>query len=226
MFEVAHKIQREQKRSKCFVISCILISLTICIYIIKPTSPTLAAFKLREIVSINQRSFDIVLSYYKEDTTFVTRFVRYLRNVTNIHTRRHRFIVYNKNPTINDQQLKQTLNVDIVKTLPNLGREGATYLSHIIDNYDQLADHTLFSQAGVEGITKTGLEDWFRDRLERQFSDRVGYMPLVVNSMISTYNCGIHPSGHFPRLPEFWAMLEQTMCPLDGQAVSDDDCRI
>eukprot|EP00928_Gymnodinium_smaydae_P062653 TRINITY_DN4646_c0_g1_i1.p1 TRINITY_DN4646_c0_g1~~TRINITY_DN4646_c0_g1_i1.p1 ORF type:complete len:702 (-),score=97.77 TRINITY_DN4646_c0_g1_i1:121-2226(-) len=32
--------------------------------------------------------------------------------------------------------------------LPNVGREGHTYLHHIVENYDNLADWTVFSQAG------------------------------------------------------------------------------
>jgi hypothetical protein len=31
-------------------------------------------------------------------------------------------------------------------SLPNLGREGGTYIHHIINNYDNLADHTIFIQ--------------------------------------------------------------------------------
>jgi len=33
-----------------------------------------------------------------------------------------------------------------VKTLPNVGREGHTYLTHIVDNYNDLADITFFTQ--------------------------------------------------------------------------------
>ena len=49
---------------------------------------------------------------------------------------------------------------DVVQQLPNRGREGDTYLHQIIDNYNTLANHILFSQAGVEGMTSTGLSDW------------------------------------------------------------------
>ncbi|CAF0859245.1 unnamed protein product [Rotaria sp. Silwood1] len=105
-------------------------------------------------------------------------------------------------------------------TLPNVGREGATFLSHIIENYDTLANHTLFSQAGVEGITGTGLENWFMSRLVKQFNASVGFMPLVVTNMVATYNCGNGPYGDFLRLTELWGILQSTLCPPGGQAVS------
>ncbi|CAF4935291.1 unnamed protein product [Rotaria sp. Silwood1] len=105
-------------------------------------------------------------------------------------------------------------------TLPNVGREGATFLSHIIENYDTLANHTLFSQAGVEGITGTGLENWFMSRLVKQFNASVGFMPLVVTNMVATYNCGNGPYGDFLRLTELWGILQSTLCPPGGQAAN------
>jgi hypothetical protein len=109
------------------------------------------------------------------------------------------------------------LNVDIVQQLPNLGREGATYLYHILKNYDILANHILFSQAGIEGANDRGLDDWFLHRLEKQFNSSVGYMPLVANHWMTTYDCG----ENMPRIPELWAIIEQTLCPPDRQAVSE-----
>lgn len=75
-----------------------------------------------------------------------------------------------------------------------------------------------FPQAAMAGATTKGLLTWFIDRLENQFNSSVGYMPLVSNKMIS--NHGFHQSGHYKRLAEMWAVLEQTICPPGGQAVS------
>jgi hypothetical protein len=169
---------------------------------------------------VTQRQFDIVLSYYSEETEFVAQYIRYLRNVSNLQKLHPRVIVYNKNSKINNEILKILLEADIVQLLPNLGREGGTYLYHIINNYHIIANHTLFTQAGVEGITDKGLSSWYLDRLERQFNSSIGYMPLVSNSMITSYDCGTHRSGNFPRMAQMWAMLEQSLCPPGGQAVS------
>lgn len=167
------------------------------------------------------REFDIVLSYYAENVTFVARFIQYLKNVSTLQKLKLRTIVYNKNPKINSSYLKDMLNVDIVQQLSNLGREGATYLYHIIENYDVLANHILFSQAGVEGITDRGLTDWFLHRLEKQFNSSVGYMPLVENRWMTTYDCGVGNGENMQRMPELWAIIEQTLCPPGRQAVSE-----
>ena len=169
---------------------------------------------------VSRRSFDIVLSYYAEDIDFVARYIRHLKELSSLQKLHPRIIVYNKNARINTDTLKDLLQADIVQLLPNVGREGATYLHHIIENYDLLGNHTLFSQAGVEGITGTGLADWYADRLDKQFNASVGFMPLVSNSMITAYDCGSHRWGHFPRMIQIWSMLEQSLCPPGGQAVS------
>ncbi|CAF0894281.1 unnamed protein product [Adineta steineri] len=169
---------------------------------------------------ISQSQFDIVISYYSEDIDYVAQYIRYLRNVSNLKKFNPRIIVYNKNSKINNEVLKILLDADIIQLLPNLGREGATYLYHIIQNYHRIANHTLFSQAGVEGITNNGLANWYLDRLENQFNSSVGYMPLVNNLMITTYDCGLHRTGNFPRMVQMWAILEHSLCPPGGQAVA------
>jgi hypothetical protein len=168
-----------------------------------------------------QRQFDVVLSYYKEDVNYVARFIGYLKNALILKNIQSRIIVYNKNFKMNNTYLKDILKADVVQLLDNVGREGGTYLYHMIQNYNAIANHTLFSQAGFEGITNTSLADWFSNRLEKQFNSSVGYMPLVVNDMISIYDCGMHVSGHFQRLVDLWGMLQQTLCPPSGQAVSE-----
>jgi hypothetical protein len=64
----------------------------------------------------------IVVSMYEEDISWVKE--------CNVHT-----VVYNKGPFRNG-----------TTTLENIGREGGTYLHHIIHNYDALRDYTVFTQ--------------------------------------------------------------------------------
>jgi hypothetical protein len=172
--------------------------------------------------SVSQKRFDIVLSYFSEDVTYVARFIQYIRNVSTVQKLKPRTIVYNKNKQVNSKYLKEVLKADIVHSLPNLGREGATYLYHIIENYHTLANHTIFSQAGVEGITNTSLDGWLLHRLEKQFNSTVGYMPLVADNWFTTFDCGVRPGENMLRLPEFWGIIEQTICPPGGQFVSVD----
>ncbi|CAF1535717.1 unnamed protein product [Adineta ricciae] len=166
------------------------------------------------------KKFDVVLNYYAENPGLVARYITHLKSLKTFKNIDLHIIVYTKNPRTNKTLLKEILKVNNIIELPNIGREGATYLHHIIENYDTVADHTLFTQAAMAGTTITGLSGWFIDRLENQFNSSVGYMPLVSNNMISNYNCGFHQSGHYPRLTEMWGILEKTICPPGGQAVS------
>lgn len=202
----------------CICFLAVFISLSVTFHRFK--FKTSAKFDHRIHAVVPHSEFDIVLSYYAEDVRHVSRFIRYLRNVSTIQRLNPRVIVYNKNANVSIVYLKDALLADIVRALPNQGREGATYLTHIIENYDTIANHTLFSQAGVEGITDIGLADWFSARLLNQFNSMVGYMPLVSNNWISTYDCGHHSQyAYLPRLPQLWGIVEQTLCPPGGQAV-------
>ena len=75
------------------------------------------------------KTHDVVVARYNEDIRW-TRFIP-----ANI-------IIYNKNIKkiqINKENIK-------VENLPNVGREGHTYLHHIITNYNNLAEFTTFIQ--------------------------------------------------------------------------------
>ena len=64
-------------------------------------------------------------------------------------------------------------NVDI----PNWGRESSTYLHHIINNYDCLAEHTIFCQADPHDHSKK-----FEDEIKDYEYDFKEYGDWMVNS--------------------------------------------
>jgi len=70
--------------------------------------------------------FQIVVARYNEDLTW-------------LNPLRHYATVYNKGPA-----LEGTIQ------LPNVGREAHTYLTHIVNNYDTLADVTCFIQGRID----------------------------------------------------------------------------
>ena len=69
--------------------------------------------------------FSIVIARYNEELKWTKQF----SNVT----------IYNKGTPLTDDFNEISLN--------NVGREGHTYYKHIYDNYDVLADYTIFLQA-------------------------------------------------------------------------------
>jgi hypothetical protein len=99
---------------------------------------------------------EIVIAHYKEDISWVPK--------TN-----WKVTVYNKHEGDN--------------LLPNVGREGHTYLHHIVTNYDKLADWTLFTQGSVSEHPGYNGDNAFVSVSHVIMSDDVsfvsGYIPLV-----------------------------------------------
>lgn len=81
-------------------------------------------------------SCDIIVSYYNNKN-----FLELLHLFENNFLYKHKVVVYNKSG--NEITLK---NNSIQKHLDNIGREGETYLNHIINNYNNLSEYTIFIQ--------------------------------------------------------------------------------
>lgn len=81
-------------------------------------------------------SCDIIVSYYNNKN-----FLELLDEFGNKFLYNYKVIVYNKSG--NEITLK---NNSIQKHLNNIGREGETYLNHIINNYNNLSEYTIFIQ--------------------------------------------------------------------------------
>jgi len=99
--------------------------------------------RLNNIINndINRKDIEIVIARYKADISWSNMY-------KSIRT------VYDKGwDNINITQLHD----DNVIRLPNIGRESHTYLHHIVNNYDNLADITVFTQ---DGAPVSGSEAW------------------------------------------------------------------
>ena len=85
----------------------------------------------------------IVIARYSENISWITLF----KDIT---------IIYNKGG-YND-----VLSKFNVIQIPNVGRESHTYLYHIINNYDNLADRTVFFQGKIDDHNILPIEDYFK----------------------------------------------------------------
>ena len=86
--------------------------------------------KIREGFESSAPSVDLVVARYEEDISWIKRIPE------NMYSR---LFIYNKGSDIELNFTKIIFN-----SLPNYGRESHTYLKHVIDNYDNLGDITLF----------------------------------------------------------------------------------
>ncbi|KAI9055222.1 hypothetical protein LZ554_000186 [Drepanopeziza brunnea f. sp. 'monogermtubi'] len=96
--------------------------------------------------------FDIVVSMYKEDIASVKSMLTSLKHTTLLSTLKPRVIVYTKDPDQDLYALKKATGADIVERLDNTGREGGTYLWHIVNKWDELAEQTMFTQAHAHNM--------------------------------------------------------------------------
>jgi hypothetical protein len=108
-------------------------------------------FSYKTIETFDANTAEIVISRYNED-------LEWLKNKP---FNKYSYIVYNKGVNNNfykSDKCKNIINLD------NVGREGHTYLYHIINNYDNLSDITIFlpgstSMDKVIEIPNTSLSD-------------------------------------------------------------------
>ncbi|KAI4834500.1 hypothetical protein E4T44_08766 [Aureobasidium sp. EXF-8845] len=94
-------------------------------------------------------AIDVVMSIYREPPSHVTDTFSLLNSLPSIGFKAPRLILYTKDPTANLTLLQQQTNATKVIRLPNVGREGHTYLHHMISSWDDLAAQTFFLQASI-----------------------------------------------------------------------------
>ena len=154
----------------------------------------------------SDRSFDIVVSYHDESLPELTSTLTSFLVLPNVASLKHRVILYAKgseSPT-SELQLNLTMGLPpntavVVRDLPNKGREGETYLHHIIDNYENatgLADHTLFMQAEMHDPL------YMRPRITQYFVPRTGFLSLWHMETVCSSSTTCHDHSTWDPAPE------------------------
>ncbi|KAE9379475.1 hypothetical protein N431DRAFT_553678 [Stipitochalara longipes BDJ] len=100
--------------------------------------------------------FEIVISMYDESPSDIHTLFSALKSTTLLSTLTPTVTLYTKNPTHAvpslQSKLKAQTGADRVEHLENRGREGGTYLHHIVNHWDELAEQTMFIQAHAHNI--------------------------------------------------------------------------
>lgn len=115
---------------------------------------------------------DIVISMYKEAIESVMTMMSQLKEILGKKGRSVATIIYNKDEDADIANLKSRLGATSLIKRPNIGREGETYLYHILSQFDNLAIHTLFLQASVYNFWEV------RRRIENYFLPYTGALGL------------------------------------------------
>jgi hypothetical protein len=84
--------------------------------------------------------------YFEHQEIIIARYNEDLSWIDESPFNRHPIIIYNKGDEINikNENIKKIVN------LPNIGRETHTFLYHIIENYDNLSDVTIFLVGSIK----------------------------------------------------------------------------
>jgi hypothetical protein len=100
----------------------------------------LLLFFIYYVFNENYENFESKTLYDTQEIV-VSRYNENLNWIEEDPFNKHPIIIYNKGKNNN---FKKTSKIKEVVTIPNVGRETHTYLYHIINNYDKLADVTIF----------------------------------------------------------------------------------
>jgi hypothetical protein len=114
---------------------------------------------------------EVVISMYKERTEDVAALITKLESMPQMSEAL--ITIYLKDSEADERQIKQETNAHEVIKLPNVGREAETYLNHIVNRWDSLADRTIFLQADVHNPRE------FYPFFERYFrANQTGFLNL------------------------------------------------
>lgn len=115
---------------------------------------------------------DIVVSMYKESPSAVKSTYEQLMQILEVGRRNPRLIIYTKDPSADIEELQAETGAAKVVQLDNVGREGHTYLHHIIEQWEDLAAQTFFLQGDIHNPRE------FFPRVEDYYSPQTGMLSL------------------------------------------------
>jgi hypothetical protein len=125
---------------------------------------------------------EIVISMYKEPVGDVSDLIATLN--AEPKTAGALVTIYNKDRDADTESIRLKTGADRVIQLPNVGREGETYLYHINHQWDELAQHTIFLQADIHNPRE------FYTRLWSYFdANRTGLLSLGWSGACSCEDC-------------------------------------
>lgn len=153
------------------------------------------------------RQLDIVVSHCREDLTQLQHILGAVANLPNIAALQPCVFLYTKCGQLEAVrgQLPSTVHVE---ALNNIGREGHTYLTHIIRHYGSLPAYSMFLQAGVE------VADQLVPRLEG-LHNNTGFINLGNPWILQAVHADKtgHVEDQFVRLAELYSWVYQDLAP-------------
>ncbi len=123
---IIHLFKNKMFKNKYFYLLLLFFIIYICYYFYKNN--------IEKYENENKNKITIIIARYKEDISYLL----------NDEFKNYHIIIYNKGNEISNQEI---INKYKIIQLPNVGKCDHTYLHHIIENYDNISDVTIFLPA-------------------------------------------------------------------------------
>ncbi|KXT04580.1 hypothetical protein AC578_8701 [Pseudocercospora eumusae] len=137
---------------------------------------------------------DVVIAWYEESYDHVIDTAALAFQASAAKELNVRTIVYNKG-SLNETELRSRFPADhdlIIRNLDNVGREGHTYLSHLLGNSNDFSPHTIFIQAEPHE------PGYLQARLQNYLASNTGFLSLSYarNLCSNCDKCNDHSGWH------------------------------
>lgn len=156
------------------------------------------------------RRFDIVVSMYKEHPTAVGQALETIKRLPGFGELNPNTIVYFRNPNADQRYVHDETKANAVRKLGTRGGSSAAWLTHIIDMWDELAEHTMFLDGSFQNLEKMA------SRIYDYYGPETGMLSLSPSlSRCACHQCkdpfGAEESWY--RVPEIFASFNGDFCP-------------
>lgn len=147
-----------------------------------------------------------MVAHYSESLPELRSTLAAITSLPALAARKPNVIVYTKHATTPLASIASALHLPeaSVRRLPNRGREGGTYLTHLLTNWDDLAAHTLFMQAHVHN------EFYLLQRLRDYFAANTGYLSFGFSGKSCPLTACVDEWGwrdRYHQLPSIYTLL-------------------
>lgn len=164
------------------------------------------------------RKLDIVISMKTEIPSKVGFGLKQIKGFGAFAGLDPRVVVYFRDPKSDQTNIQQQTDAAMVKMLGSAGGDDDTYLAHIVDQWDDLAEHTVFLNGGFKDIAAV------EGRIEEYFKPRTGVLSL--SSGYGTCACGSckdpwSGKDNLSRVPEIFAAVYSEICPASNVLLSN-----
>ena len=178
-----------------------------------------------EVSVTSKPQFDVVIAHHSEEPYYIKVWTDSLRSIPYMQELGMRIVIYTKG-SMELTAIKEASGADEVIQLPNTGREGGTYLYHLLSVYDDPPQFTLLAQAKLRKAQEEGsgqMTQWLQDRLRTKFGNETGFMSMDRKHDICY--CGhctdMGRDDFYPLWSQIYTMLQGKVCQrLEGHVLS------